>query len=207
MARCVRLWKGEWKKSVEQEWEFLTDPHDYGYRVLVSETASYEGLDQIVRRRYSLGPHTPVVVSYRLPSCMLLPQGNKTPPMTISDTNQLNMVLSVRTMSDELALLVTMGAWGVAEYQFLCRTNFTVGATSYVFDHTATENSRASYESKFVFTFYIPYLVRVLIFIFVTRRIYNCYRSCFWRSWSPNGEGYECYISGGKNGPFPPSPI
>ncbi|CDY31762.1 BnaA04g16980D [Brassica napus] len=148
MVRCVRLWRGEWKKSVDQEWDFVTDPEDYGYRVLVSKSASFEAVDQLVRRRYSLGPRTPVVVSYRLPSWLLVPQGNKTPPLTINDTAQLSMVLNVRTWLDELALLVTIGAKGVAEYQFLCRTNFTVGATSYVFDESATDNSRAAYENR-----------------------------------------------------------
>ncbi|KAF3494643.1 hypothetical protein DY000_02056949 [Brassica cretica] len=147
MVCCVRLWRGEWKKSVDQEWDFMTDPEDYGYRVLVSKSASFEAVDQLVHRRYSLGPRTPVVVSYRLPSCLLVPQGNKTPPLKINDTAQLSMVLNVRTWLDELALLVTIGAKGVAEYQFLCRTNFTIGATSYVFDECATDNSRAAYES------------------------------------------------------------
>ena len=146
----MRLWRGEWKKSVEQEWDFLADPEDFGYRVIMSKTASFKALDQLVRRRYSLGPRTPVVVSYRLPSWLLVPHGNKTPPLTISDTAQLSMVLNVRAWLDELSLLVTMGAKGVAEYKFLCRTTFTIGATTYVFDETATENSRAAYESKSV---------------------------------------------------------
>lgn len=155
MVRCVRLWRGEWKKSVDQEWDFMTDPEDYGYKVLVSKSASFEALDQLVRRRYSLGPRTPVVVSYRLPSWLLVPQGNKTPPLTFTDTAQLSMVLNVRTWLDELAVLVTIGANGVAEYQFLCRTNFTIGATSYVFDESATDNLRAAYESKCVKKGYI----------------------------------------------------
>lgn len=148
MTRCVRLWRGDWKKNGEQEWDFHTDPNDYGYRMLMSESASFESLDNVVRRRYSLSPHTPVVVTFRLPSWMLLPQGNKTPPLTIENTAQLSMVLKVRTLLDEIALLVTMGARRVAEYHFVCRTNFSIGRTLYVFDETATENSRAAYESK-----------------------------------------------------------
>nr|VDD15551.1 unnamed protein product [Brassica rapa] len=141
MVRCVRLWRGEWKKSVDQEWDFVLGPEDYGYRVLVSKSASFEAVDQLRRPPVTVSDRlTPVVVSYRLPSWLLVPQGNKTPPLTINDTAQLSMVLNVRTWLDELALLVTIGAKGVAEYQFLCRTNFTVGATSYVFDESATDN-------------------------------------------------------------------
>lgn len=152
MVRCVRLWRGEWKKNGEGEWDFLTDPKDYGYRLLVGKSASYEAVDQIVRRRYSLSPHTPLVISYRLPSWMLVPLGNKMQPTTISNTAQLSKLLNVRTWLEDLALLVTMGAKAVAEYQFLCRTNFTIGATAYVFDENTTENSRAVYDSKFVNT-------------------------------------------------------
>ncbi|KAL0662121.1 hypothetical protein Bca4012_098958 [Brassica carinata] len=130
MVRCVRLWRGEWKKNGEGEWDFLTDPKDYGYRLLVGKSASYEAVDQIVRRRYSLSPHTPLVISYRLPSWMLVPLGNKMQPTTISNTAQLSKLLNVRTWLEDLALLVTMGAKAVAEYQFLCRTNFTIGATA-----------------------------------------------------------------------------
>ncbi|KAL0741774.1 hypothetical protein Bca4012_083287 [Brassica carinata] len=134
MVRCVRFWRGEWKKNGEEEWEFVTHPEDFGYTVLINETASYE---------------TPLVISYRLPTCMLLPQGNKTPPTTIASTAVLSWLLHGRPWLGELSLLVTMGPRAVAEYEFLCRTNFCIGNTTYTFDYTANENSRAAYESRF----------------------------------------------------------
>ncbi|CAN6846883.1 unnamed protein product [Brassica oleracea] len=33
MVRCVRIWRGEWMKSAEDEWDFMTHPEDMGYRV------------------------------------------------------------------------------------------------------------------------------------------------------------------------------
>ncbi|KAL0898289.1 hypothetical protein Bca101_082255 [Brassica carinata] len=78
---------------------------------------------------------------------MLLPQGNKTPPTTIASTAVLSWLLHGRPWLGELSLLVTMGPRAVAEYEFLCRTNFCIGNTTYTFDYTANENSRAAYES------------------------------------------------------------
>ncbi|CAN6886077.1 unnamed protein product [Brassica oleracea] len=147
MVRSIRIWLGEWKKNGNQEWDFITDPEDYGYGLLISKTATFDMLDEIIRRRYSLSHRTPAVVTYRLPSWMLVPLGNKTPPTTIANTSDLSLILNVRTWLEDLAILVTVGPKGVAEYQFLCRTSFNIGATSYVFDMTATENSRAAYES------------------------------------------------------------
>lgn len=64
---------------------------------------------------------------------MLVLLVNKIPLTTISNTSYLSMLLNVRIWLDELALLVTIGHEGVAEYPFICRTNFDIGATSYVF--------------------------------------------------------------------------
>ncbi|KAL0898290.1 hypothetical protein Bca101_082251 [Brassica carinata] len=58
MVRCVRFWRGEWKKNGEEEWEFVTHPEDFGYTVLINETASYEMVDMIIRQRYGL-PYIP----------------------------------------------------------------------------------------------------------------------------------------------------
>lgn len=148
MVGSVRFWRGQWVKNGGEEWEFITHPEDIGYRVVLNETVSYETVDMILRQRYSLGQFTPLVLTYRLPSCMLVPHGNKTPPTTISCTAVLSWLLHGKPWLNELTLLVTMGARGVAEYEFLCRTNFSIGNTSYLFDYTATDNSRAAYESK-----------------------------------------------------------
>lgn len=150
MVRCVRFWRGQWKKSAESEWEFVTHPEDICYRVVINETVSYETVDMILRQRYGLGHQTPLVISYRLPSCRLEPLANKIPPTTISCTAVLSWLLHGRSGLDELTLFVTMGSKSVTEYEDLSRTNFFIGGTSYLFDYTANENSRAAYDSKFV---------------------------------------------------------
>ncbi|KAL0796733.1 hypothetical protein Bca101_068110 [Brassica carinata] len=147
MVRCVRFWRGQWKKSAEEEWEFMVHPEDIGYRAVVYETVSYDTVDQIIRQRYGLSRYTPVVISHRLPNWMLGPRGNRTPPTTIACTAVLTWLLHERTWVNEIPLFITMGPKDVADYEFHCRTNFAIGNTSYVFDHTASENSRAAYES------------------------------------------------------------
>lgn len=148
MSICVRLWREEWKKNREEEWHFQADVEDFGLRVMIKEDETYDTVESMVRRRYSLRPSTPVVLTFRLPSWMLSPLGYKTPPTTITRTEDLCVLLNVRTSLSDLALLVTVGPKRVAEYEFLCRTSFTIGATTYIVDETQNEVSRAQYESK-----------------------------------------------------------
>ncbi|CAN6910599.1 unnamed protein product [Brassica oleracea] len=147
MSICVRLWRGEWKKNGEDEWHFHPDVDDFRLRAMRKDDETYETLEAMVRRRYSLRPSSPVVLTFRLPSWMLSPVGYKTLPTTITRTEDLCVLLNVRTSLSDLALLVTAGPKCVAEYEFLCRTSFTIGSTTYVVDNTQNEGSRAEYET------------------------------------------------------------
>ncbi|CAH8369838.1 unnamed protein product [Eruca vesicaria subsp. sativa] len=147
MVRCVRFWRGQWKKSSEEEWEFIRHPEEIAYRVVVYETVSYNDLDHLVRQRYGLSPYTPLVITHRLPIVLLGPSGNRTPPTTISCTAVLSWFLHGGICGIELPLMITMGPIDVAEYEFNTRTNFAIGNIMYVFDHTANDSSRAAYEN------------------------------------------------------------
>ena len=61
MVGCVQFWRGQCKKSGEEEWEFMTHPEDIGYRVVVYETVSYDTLDKIIRQRYGLSHQEPLL--------------------------------------------------------------------------------------------------------------------------------------------------
>lgn len=148
MSICVKLWRGEWKKNIEEEWHFQPDEDDIGVRVMIKEEETYDSLEGMVRRHYSLRATTPLVLTFRLPSWMLSPLGYKTPPTTINHTEDLCVLLSVRTSLSDLALLVIIGPKRVAEYEFLCRSNFTIGSTTYVVDSTQTAENRTGYQSK-----------------------------------------------------------
>ncbi|KAL0733718.1 hypothetical protein Bca4012_009928 [Brassica carinata] len=115
-------------------------------RVMIKEDETYGTLEGIVRRHYSLRPSTPLVLTFQQPSWMLSPLGYKTPPTTINRTEDLCVLLNVRTSLSDFSLLVTVGPKRVAEYEFLCRTSFSIGSTTYVVDGTQTEENRADYE-------------------------------------------------------------
>ncbi|CAN7048979.1 unnamed protein product [Brassica oleracea var. botrytis] len=130
MSICVKFRRGEWKKNEEEEWHFHPDEEDIGKRVMIKDDETYATLEAMVRRQYSLRPSTP------LPSWMLSPLGYKTPPTTINHTEDLCILLNVKISLSDLALLVIVGPRRVAEYEFLCRTRFSIGSTTYIVDGT-----------------------------------------------------------------------
>ncbi|CAF2125818.1 unnamed protein product [Brassica napus] len=148
MTICVKFWRGEWKKNEEEEWHFHPDENDVGKRVLIKADETYATLEAMVRREFSLRPSTPLVLTFRLPSWMLSPLGYKTPPTTITRTEDLCVLLNVQTSLSDLALIAIVGPRRVAEYEFLCRTRFSIGSTTYIVDGTQTEENRADYASE-----------------------------------------------------------
>ncbi|KAG2255369.1 hypothetical protein Bca52824_074663 [Brassica carinata] len=84
-------------------------------------------------------------MTYRLPEWMLIPDGNKTPPITILQTPDVQVMMAVRAWFADLALCVTIGAEDVAHYQFFCRADFNIGSSSYKFGNG---NEDPSFEDK-----------------------------------------------------------
>nr|VDD11632.1 unnamed protein product [Brassica oleracea] len=77
---------------------------------------------------------------------MMFPSG-PSPPITIATTADLVSLISRRLPLSEITLLVTFGAKNVAEFQFLCRSDFTIGSSTYVVGDGQDERARARYES------------------------------------------------------------
>nr|VDD14904.1 unnamed protein product [Brassica rapa] len=145
MTICVKFWRVSGKKKYEEEeWHFHPDENDVGKRVLIKADETYATLEAMVRREFSLRPSTPLVLTFRLPSWMLSPLGYKTPPTTITRTEDLCVLLNVQTSLSDLALIAIVGPRRVAEYEFLCRTRFSIGSTTYIVDGTQTEENRAT---------------------------------------------------------------
>ncbi|KAF3484949.1 hypothetical protein F2Q69_00053781 [Brassica cretica] len=86
----------------------------------------------MIRRRLTLGVLTPVALTYQLPDWMLLPEGPRTPPITLSADKDVETMLSVREYMTEPVMYVTSGPELVAKYQFLCRTPFKIGENSFL---------------------------------------------------------------------------
>ncbi|CAH8391679.1 unnamed protein product, partial [Eruca vesicaria subsp. sativa] len=80
-----------------------------------------------------------------MPNWMLLPSGPAT-PRRIATTGDLVSLLSEMPPLSDITLLCTFGAKRVAEFHFLCRSDFTIGASTYVVGEGQDEATRARYE-------------------------------------------------------------
>ncbi|CAN6906453.1 unnamed protein product [Brassica oleracea] len=94
---------------------------------------NFDSLERIIRSLYNLSIGTPILMTYRLPEWMLIPDGNKTPPITILQTPDVQVMMAVRAWFADLTLCVTIGAEDVSRYQFFCRADFNIGSSSYKF--------------------------------------------------------------------------
>lgn len=147
MGRVFRIWRGDWKKNAEEQWNFLPNHEDYGFTMWMDSPETFEVIDETVRENYMLGSATPVLVTYGMPDWMMFPSG-PSPPITVATTADLVALLSQRPHPAEITLLVTFGAKKVAEFNFLSRSDFTIGSSTYVVGSAQDEIARARYECK-----------------------------------------------------------
>ncbi|CAN6851703.1 unnamed protein product [Brassica oleracea] len=63
---------------------------------------------------------------------MLVPDGPRTPPITLSCDKDVEILASVRDYMSEAVLYVTSGPELVARYQFFSRSPFSIGDTTYL---------------------------------------------------------------------------
>ncbi|CAF1903968.1 unnamed protein product [Brassica napus] len=63
---------------------------------------------------------------------MLVPDGPRTPPITLSCDEDVEILASVRDYMSEAVLYVTSGPELVARYQFFSRSPFSIGDTTYL---------------------------------------------------------------------------
>ncbi|KAL0729767.1 hypothetical protein Bca4012_025860 [Brassica carinata] len=145
MGRVFRIWRGDWKKNSEGQWNFLPNHQDYGFTMYMDSPETVEVIDATIRENYMLGSTTPNVITYGMPDWMMFPSG-PSPPMTIASTADLVRLMIRRPPHSEITLLVTFGAKDVAEFQFLSRTDFTIGSSTYVVGARQDERARAKYE-------------------------------------------------------------
>ncbi|CAG7870132.1 unnamed protein product [Brassica rapa] len=101
----LRVIHGTWNLHQNGEWSFERKTNDLGFPAIVRT----------------------------LPEWMLIPDGNKTPPITILETTDIQVMMAVRAWFADLTLCVTIGAEYVARYQFFCRADFNIGSSSYKF--------------------------------------------------------------------------
>ncbi|KAL0749925.1 hypothetical protein Bca101_031928 [Brassica carinata] len=94
MGTFVRIVQGVWEKTPTGEWRFDENPAAEQDTLLIHPHDSFEGLVEMIRIRLDLGVLTPVALTYQLPEWMLLPEGPKTPPVTLSTDRDIEVMLS-----------------------------------------------------------------------------------------------------------------
>ncbi|KAL0723498.1 hypothetical protein Bca4012_038097 [Brassica carinata] len=146
MGRVFRLWRGVWKKNERLHWHFVPTPADYGFTMYMDSPETFDKVEAAVREHYVLGESSPLVITYGMPDWMMFPSG-QIPPMTITNTTELLSVMNRRPPLSDVTLLLTLGAKDVADYQFLSRSDFTIGSTTFVVGENQDERARARYES------------------------------------------------------------
>ncbi|KAH0908179.1 hypothetical protein HID58_031500 [Brassica napus] len=120
MVGClVQLLRGVWSQTEYDEWRFQIDPGNLEYRAMVGGSESIESLETTIRQGFTLPPETPITLTYRLPSCMVVPDRNRTPPVTIVSRNDIDIMMGLRQSFSELALCVTTGSEAVARYKLM----------------------------------------------------------------------------------------
>ena len=143
--QVLRVVHGAWNLHQNGEWSFERKTNNLGFPAIVRMSENFDSLERIVRSLYNLAIETPISMTYRLPEWMLIPDGNKTPPITILQTPDVQVMMAVRAWFADLALCVTIGAEDVAHYQFFCRADFNIGSSSYKFGNG---NEDPSFEDK-----------------------------------------------------------
>ncbi|CAN6801962.1 unnamed protein product [Brassica oleracea] len=131
--QVLRVIHGAWNLHQNGEWSFERKTNNLGFPAIVRMSENFDSLERIVRSLYNLAIETPISMTYRLPEWMLIPDGNKTPPITILETPDVQVMMAVRAWFTDLTLCVTIGAEDVARYQFFCRADFNFGSSSYKF--------------------------------------------------------------------------
>ncbi|KAL0655905.1 hypothetical protein Bca4012_076489 [Brassica carinata] len=131
--QVLRVIHGAWNLHQNGEWSFERKTNDLGFPAIVRTSETFDSLERIVRSLYNLAIETPISMTYRLPEWMLIPDGNNTPPITILETPDVQVMIALRAWFADLTLCVTIGAEDVARYQFFCRSDFNIGSSSYKF--------------------------------------------------------------------------
>ena len=121
-----------WSKNSTGEWSFEETSCYTGEAIIINNNQSFDGLIELMRIRLNLGILTPVALTYQLPDWMLVPDGPRTPPITLSCDKDVEILASVRDYMSEAMLYVTSGPELVARYHFFRRSPFSIGDTTYL---------------------------------------------------------------------------
>ncbi|KAH0879563.1 hypothetical protein HID58_066957, partial [Brassica napus] len=137
MGQLVRIRSGEWMKKDDVGWRFHEDLFEVEHYIITRNNEDVHALMALVREELLLSPTTPIVLTYQLPETL---QDATASHHHLIPFSRLNIIQEWR---NEVKIYVTSGALRVARFQFLCRTPFTIGETTYLADGITEEQHLA----------------------------------------------------------------
>lgn len=132
MGQLVRLVCGQWTKNDEGDWIFKEDPNEVEHFIVACTNQKFDAFLALVREELLLPSTKPVVLTYSLPDSMTERRTIKEPPHTILTDENVELLMSIQEWKNEGFMCVTDGPLGVAKYNFLCRSPFTIGDITYL---------------------------------------------------------------------------
>lgn len=145
MGQLVRIRRGQWAKTDDGGWKFEPDASDVDQFIFSRSNEAIESFTKLVRE------------VYQLPRCMVKEDSSTNAPLTLSTSEDIEIMMSVKEWKNEVHICVTCGALNIAKFQFLCRTPFTIGDITYLTDgvkddgHSTLTNGNFFYAKNSLF--------------------------------------------------------
>lgn len=134
MGQLVHIQSGRWEKTGVGCWKFEPDALQTGQYVVARTNETIEAFTTLVRNELGLGHSIPLLLTYQLPGCMATGDPASEEPKNLVSSEDIELMMSVKEWNNDVHICVIYGALNVATYQFLCRTSFTIGETTYLND-------------------------------------------------------------------------
>ncbi|KAF8080107.1 hypothetical protein N665_0974s0003 [Sinapis alba] len=132
IGQLVRLLCGQWTINDDGEWIFLGDPTEVEHFIVASTSNNLHTFFANVRAELLLPTTKPLLLTYRLPDSMMETQTLKEAPQKIINDEDVECLMSIQEWRTEVSVSVTYGAVGFAKFDFLSRSSFTIGDTTYL---------------------------------------------------------------------------
>ncbi|XP_048596805.1 uncharacterized protein LOC106422293 [Brassica napus] len=139
MGQLVNIRAGRWNKTDEGRWKFEEDNSEVYHYIVARTNEGFEEFTKLVRQQLRIEDLCPLLVTYQLPGCMVQDDPSAHAPITLLTSEDIEIMMSVKEWKNEVVTCVTYGALNIAKYQFLCRSPFTIGDTTYLADGITEE--------------------------------------------------------------------
>lgn len=139
MGQLVHIRSGQWEKTEEGSWKIQADASEKDHYIVARTNEGFDLFTTLVHDELVIRDLIPVVLTYQLPECMVQGDPSAQAPTNLSTSEDIEIMMSVKEWKNEVQICVMYGALNIAKYQFLCRTPFRIGDTTYLYDGICEE--------------------------------------------------------------------